>query len=262
MPFSWVYIIINLFHRKNLVNICVADRTFASIDSIIKGFMCGKLLTYLYKSLWFKESENVENFLQSNAHKILLCDPTDNIVSDPASLKTGIARKVVQKFNQLNYSNSPITSILEIVLNDSERTKLINILISFIALINQMENNKTIKLIDISKSNSSKRNLLLSTSSPTIKDKDVKYTKIKEESGDFELNDDRSNDFTKIIKDLKNNFSKFESAGDNLLSLKYIKSQKLHKELFINVKINIKTFRIFSQICSFGVAFQQKTRIQ
>lgn len=89
--------------RKNLVDLCFADRTFSCINNIIRTLSFGRLLDIFYKFLYFKESENVDRFMKSKAFKIISSDPRDIIVSDLASLKSGIAEKLISSFKSQGY---------------------------------------------------------------------------------------------------------------------------------------------------------------
>lgn len=231
--------------RNNFVDVCIADRTFSSIDDIVKYFKFGCALHYLYKSLWLKESDNTENFLKSNAYKILLCDPLDTIVKDTASLKTAIARKVIKRFNSFSFENinrnikiaidSQNHSVLNIVLSKNERIVLIyklrEICLKLIELSEDRKNSKK------SQQSNPKKKLLLSPKEQKNK-RNIKYINIKEESNpDLELHpeENRKKELQKISKHIKDAFLKLESAGDNILSLKTICNSKHKSEIFIDV---------------------------
>ena len=88
---------------QNLVSTCFADRTFSSIEDIIIHYPLGNILVVFYKILLFENSNNVKNFIlvnyyliQTRAAKILSCDPSDSIVIDSASLKTGVANSLIR----------------------------------------------------------------------------------------------------------------------------------------------------------------------
>lgn len=82
--------------RLNLVDFCIADRAFSSIDSIVNNFGFGSILVLFYKTLWFHKSDNTENFLKANIPKIALCDPNDTLVKDISSLKSSLSLKYLQ----------------------------------------------------------------------------------------------------------------------------------------------------------------------
>lgn len=88
---------------KNLISTCFADRTFSCIEDIIKDYPFGKVAAFLYKLLLFSSSNNVDNYIQVNfqsnkskAAKLLSCDPSDAIIKDSASLKTGVAKCILR----------------------------------------------------------------------------------------------------------------------------------------------------------------------
>jgi len=51
----------------------------------------------LYKLLCLRNSFNINSFINGKCFKILSCDPDDNIINNTASLKTGIANKIIEK---------------------------------------------------------------------------------------------------------------------------------------------------------------------
>lgn len=74
----------------------IADRTFSSLENVMKNFKFGGILKFFYKFLLFENSENSGNYLLANLPKILLCDPMDGLVMDFSSLKSDISKKYVE----------------------------------------------------------------------------------------------------------------------------------------------------------------------
>jgi len=83
----------HLLAHQNLVSLLIADRTFcdlaATAESLV-GNWAGKAIRALG---W--QVDNVDVFLSSPVYKVCTCDPNDEIISDHASLKSGIARRLV-----------------------------------------------------------------------------------------------------------------------------------------------------------------------
>ena len=71
----------------------VADRTFASLFETVRSYV-GLLLAYAVKLLGPQDVDSVHNYLEFPRTKVITCDPSDGIIDDRASLKSGIARLV------------------------------------------------------------------------------------------------------------------------------------------------------------------------
>ncbi|CAK9032992.1 unnamed protein product [Durusdinium trenchii] len=44
-------------------------------------------------------ADNTENFLEVRCHKVLICDPRDQMILDPAALRTEVALKVLERLS-------------------------------------------------------------------------------------------------------------------------------------------------------------------
>jgi hypothetical protein len=117
---------------KNLVSFCLADRTFSSMNNLLGAFpYYTKIICFLYKALFFNSSDNVDAFINSKAFKIVSCDPCDSIISELASLKSGIAHAIIKKENK-----KPL--LLENILKDEELESFYDSLIAVIDSIGQL----------------------------------------------------------------------------------------------------------------------------
>jgi hypothetical protein len=78
------------------VNAILADRTFSSLDSIIRDDF-GKYCRFAYNLFTFGQWKMhcAKKFIQSNKHKIITCDPKDEMIPELASLKNGITRAML-----------------------------------------------------------------------------------------------------------------------------------------------------------------------
>ncbi|ETV83742.1 hypothetical protein, variant 2 [Aphanomyces astaci] len=75
------------------IELLVADRTFANLPAVAQRLVAswaGKALTCVTR--W--QTDNVANYLDARCHKVICCDPCDEIVSDASSLKAGIALRL------------------------------------------------------------------------------------------------------------------------------------------------------------------------
>ncbi len=204
---------------------------------------------YFYKTLLFPESNTIDNYLNCKSHKVILCDPYDTIVKDAASLKTGISKNVLLKLpnhikhfdSYTNQIKSNDVSVLDMLLNKNEKEQLIDSILFIFESILEYENEKNVFK---RRGTSPERNALLSRGGS----KNIKYTAFKKSEGnsEFELatSESEENCIKSLIKELLFIFSRFESAGDCLSSLKRIKSEK-NKIIFINVRLNLYKLEFF-----------------
>jgi Chlamydia CHLPS protein (DUF818) len=86
-----------LANKCNL-NFLFADRTFASLSEAA-FFNFGKIAFCGFKIANGEDPDSVKNFIEAKCYKVISCDPRDMMINDLASLKSGVAwRLVYQKF--------------------------------------------------------------------------------------------------------------------------------------------------------------------
>lgn len=85
-------------------HLLVADRTFASLESIVQQTVGVRLAKALYYLTMGWEADNVANFLHlaSVKNRLILQDANDGVVRHAASLKVGVARKLANNNIPLN----------------------------------------------------------------------------------------------------------------------------------------------------------------
>lgn len=82
--------------RKNLADFLFADRTFASLEEV-PVYSMGAWAKWAIKifALW-KGCDATRDFIFSSCYKVIAQDSNDEVISDNASLKTGIALRIVR----------------------------------------------------------------------------------------------------------------------------------------------------------------------
>ena len=124
-----------LANQKKDITLLVSDRNFGQIDYIARSFTLGKYLVILYKFLLMSSSRNVENYIGSNACKIILNDPNDEIVTEEGSLKTLLSEEFCKRYLELKqndpsisfYSNETNDSSIELESLDNSRNNISSI---------------------------------------------------------------------------------------------------------------------------------------
>ena len=111
-----------LANQKKDICLLISDRNFGQIESIAKRYSLGKYLIILYKFLFIPSSRNVENYMDSNALKILLNDPKDDIVVEEGSLKTSLAEEFCNKYLEVNKQIISNSISNDISINNSDNS--------------------------------------------------------------------------------------------------------------------------------------------
>lgn len=103
-----------LANQKKDICLLFSDRNFGQIEGIIRSFPFGKYLSILYKFLLIPSSRNVENYIETNAYKIVLNDPNDEVVDEEGSLKTYISEELCNRYLEMDLNNSfnPVSNII------------------------------------------------------------------------------------------------------------------------------------------------------
>ena len=82
--------------RKGLVDFLFADRTFRSLEHTAKhgiGVWAGFALPFF---TFCFDSDLTTDYIFSSCYKVMGNDPNDEIIDDNASLKTGVAKKIIK----------------------------------------------------------------------------------------------------------------------------------------------------------------------
>lgn len=116
--------------NKNLINFCYCDRAFQSLSSLLKSIKCGNILNCLRKLLFIKDFCNVDLYIKSNCFKVISADPSDNIINEMASLKSGISQFTLKSMSIKNKDN-----ILLNILDEKEYFAFIKSLTYFVNII-------------------------------------------------------------------------------------------------------------------------------
>lgn len=215
---------------------CIADRTFSSIDDIIVNFTAGPILLNLYKILMFDKTDNVINFLNTKCHKILLSDPHDTIIKENASLKSGISSRAINHLLKNEYEGRSI-SILENVFNQKELHNFKEGLINLFGCNNDLNKTESSsKFFEMQNLNRKVTKILsegkdyVRLDSPT---KNIDSNSNNELASSLEEDNSKYFNSLKLIsKDIMSIMDEFESAGDSLATLSEIKGKR-EKEKFI-----------------------------
>ena len=83
--------------RKGYVDFLFADRTFSSLDEVVK-YSFGRWAQILLPLFMLTfDMDLTTDYIFSSCYKVIANDPNDEIISDSASLKTGVAKRIVSK---------------------------------------------------------------------------------------------------------------------------------------------------------------------
>lgn len=77
--------------RKGLVDFIFADRTFSNLDNV-PIYSLGAWAKWSMKFFTFwKDVDATRDYIYANCYKVIAQDPSDEVINDNASLKTGIS---------------------------------------------------------------------------------------------------------------------------------------------------------------------------
>lgn len=82
-----------LARKSPHVSVLIADRTFATVPALAQRMIArwaGTVVDWVMR--W--ETDNVQNYLDATCAKLLCSDPSDDIILDGASLKSGVALSI------------------------------------------------------------------------------------------------------------------------------------------------------------------------
>lgn len=80
--------------KECLLDFLVADRTFTCLRSVAL-FSYGKIGYWFSRLLQIDSTEYIGEYLSTNCTKVIICDPNDKIIQDLASLKAGVAVRLL-----------------------------------------------------------------------------------------------------------------------------------------------------------------------
>jgi len=77
------------------VDFLFADRTFSALKNVAK-YSYGKFLSQLFQVSTCWKDDSATDFLESDCYKVLSADPQDNVIIELASLKCGVAKRIIE----------------------------------------------------------------------------------------------------------------------------------------------------------------------
>ena len=224
---------------KRNINLIIADRTFGSVQDILKSFPFGyKVLYYFAKILCFSFVDNTNNFMTSNCKKILLNDPEDKTIIDTFSLKTAISKKIIYELFhtrnlELNIRNISSNNILDYALEPEQTKEVFN---AFKYTINFLKNNNK----NINDINNSEEIIILEKTNinSNFDDKQQKLN----EANNNESTINNNNQIKISLKEISDTFytkikklyTNFNSAGDYLIKFTEYMNNSTHFQNFFN----------------------------
>ena len=111
--------------KNRNIDLLISDRNFSNFGEIAKMYKLGGLLKFFCKFFWIDRFDNINDYLftkNPKCIKVILCDPNDEVVLNNGSLKSGISRYILSKYNKKE-------NALDIILNSYEKNSFINSLL-------------------------------------------------------------------------------------------------------------------------------------
>ena len=222
---------------KRNINLIIADRTFGSVTDIIYTFpFANNFLYYLAKIIFFPFVDNTSNFMKGNCKKILMNDPEDKTIIDTFSLKTSIAKKIIEELfivrnPELNIRKISSTNILDYALEPDQAKEIFN---AFKFTINFLKNkNKTIN------DTNNSEDIIIIERTNIHSNIDEKHQKLNEPMNDTTVNNNAIQVSLKEVSDtfytkIKKLYTSFYSAGDTLFKFTEYMNTPSHFHNFFN----------------------------
>ena len=222
---------------KRTINLIIADRTFGSVTDIIYAFpFANNFLYYLAKIIFFPFVDNTSNFMKGNCKKILMNDPEDKTIIDTFSLKTSIAKKIIEELfivrnPELNVRKISSTNILDYALEPDQAKEIFN---AFKFTINFLKNkNKTIN------DTNNSEDIIIIERTNIHSNIDEKHQKLNEPMNDTTVNNNAIQVSLKEVSDtfytkIKKLYTAFYSAGDTLFKFTEYMNTPTHFHNFFN----------------------------
>ena len=139
--------------RNRHVDLLISDRNFCDMTRLVNNFYCGKLLSTLIKYLFIGNTDNINNFFNSNIgniqnngvakikninkednnnfNKIIIYSPLDFLILNDSTVKSGVSRYIIKNYiiyrnNQNNQVIKDKENLLDIVFNKNDKETFIN----------------------------------------------------------------------------------------------------------------------------------------
>ena len=139
--------------KNRRVDLLISDRNFCDISRLANNFYCGKLLSTLIKILFIGNTDNINNFFNSNIgngnngvmkiknfdnkeekstiNKIIIYSPLDVLILNDSTVKSGISRYIIKNYviyinNENMQTIKDKENFLDIVFNTNEKSRFIN----------------------------------------------------------------------------------------------------------------------------------------
>jgi len=251
---------IDIANKNKKINLLICDRTFSSIENIVRNRFDHESIKLILKLLRISDSINHDNFykLPIELNKMIICDYNDEVININSSIKRGIETKLKQEIihNEIQNINRKYTKVEgkekeKFVMKKSnnysdfirnrylftnvEYEKFKSDLLKVIELINEKEEFTKSKYFSV-----------------TTNDEITKETENKEENELKKIENEDEINKKKLLADLKKILKQFfifyakENRFFDLFYKSIIEENKNnHLDHFINVdfyKFNIKLF--------------------
>ena len=131
--------------KECLLDFLVADRTFTCLRSVAL-FGYGKIGYWISRALQLDSNESIGEYLSANCKKVILSDPNDKIINDLASIKTGVAVRLlshdVVSVVELSYLNPQLQAQFNHIITYAAATSCVKSLLRLQDFLNYFKYNE------------------------------------------------------------------------------------------------------------------------
>ena len=108
------------------IDVLISDRNFASISKIAYCFFFGRILYFLAYFFLINNNYTIDNFMNSNCFKIILCSSTDFIIRSNGSIKTNAIIQLMNNCVKIrNREMIKCKDIFDLIFNKEEKNNFI-----------------------------------------------------------------------------------------------------------------------------------------
>jgi len=114
-----------LANKFNNINLLICDRTFSSIENIVRTRLDNNMIYFLLKFFMINDTYNHEDYfnITNKVKKILICDYNDEVVYMDSSLKRGIEFKLKKEIIFNEFKNILKKGNQSMILNNNENNR-------------------------------------------------------------------------------------------------------------------------------------------
>ena len=127
--------------KNRNIDLLISDRNFSSVSRIAESYPFGRIIKFLCKFILLDKVYNEQNYLFTkniNCCKIILCDPSDEVVDNNGSVKSSISKYIIKNY----IKNNKNENILNFFFDKKENNEFIEVLLNIMNFLDEHGHSK------------------------------------------------------------------------------------------------------------------------